>query len=286
MVKFLRERYAMYQAQPRDPDRLFCCVDIELPPGPGGSVPPPGRSIRLYFQKESLYLTGWSVDGMPECVRVVDADGTELPVPSGLDHLDDGGAIKAAYNSELDLKQLGRKGMENALGNLHTYLTELRLYRRRAPGQGPVEPCSSSAKMAFDVIIRLTAEMARFEPYCDAFAKHWYGGDWDQYIVNPAMAERIEEGRYWKGDAVIAGLPPFGIVILKWAKISAKASDDPELNQAKLDYLDWDKSVNRQVLRPISHEDAKAILGDGVRHRSALSSKAPSSSGTGSKSRR
>ncbi|MFF4615175.1 ribosome-inactivating family protein [Nonomuraea jabiensis] len=221
VVEFLRARFATYQAiRPDSDDRNFMSVDIKLSDE---------QSVQLYFQKQNLYLVGWTINDDP--LRYIGVGQKDKPRPASVTRINAEQVIGIQYGSAVDGEQLSRDKMKEALQALYDHLE----YKGGGAADKP-----DTLQKHFDVIARMTSEMARFGGYCDSFQHSW-AFSWSQ--SKPRTV----------GTSTLGG---FNAAVIKWDKLSRKAAGGK-------DKLVWPG----KPVRVISTEDAIAAIGNGVRSR-------------------
>jgi hypothetical protein len=227
VVKFLRAGWGTYQKVPQNPDDNFMRVDVKL-------SYEPERSVQLYFQKMNLYLVGWTIDN--DLGKYIGVGPDSADHPQAVTRINAKQVINIRYGDAVGDMQLSQLEMAKALKVLYEHLQ----LKKDGPADKP-----PTLQKNFDVIARMTSEMARFEGYCDSFQPCWVLG-WSQ-------SEPVTVGALKLGS--------FNDVVIKWDKFSRKASDDPKQNQ---DTLRWPGSPSREV----SPEEARAAIGIDNRVRS------------------
>ncbi|MFI6497972.1 hypothetical protein [Nonomuraea typhae] len=233
VVRFLRGRYAGYNQADcaRNADLQFCCVDLKLGPTEKNTLR--GGSIQLFFLKESLYLVGWTIDNERDYIKVGD---DRIPQPGRAVRRNDGKGFPVEHLADASLQPLGKKALEDALGELHDFLKAMKAGKKLD---------HTRYKLPFSLVVRMTAEMARFGAYFEDFLGSWWPGGWSQ-------SQKITED-----------LPPFSEVINLWDKILRQARDNTGMPQYRED----------GVLTTLSQEACKAIVGDGVQLRADADAK-------------
>ncbi|MER5648655.1 ribosome-inactivating family protein [Streptosporangium sp. NPDC002524] len=214
VVTFLRARFVTYAARFDDSD--YMCVDIGLPDE---------RSVQVYFKKEDLYLVGWTIDGDYRKYIGVGPAGT--PCPPSVTRINLGEVVGLRYGDATKNVWLCASVMQKALEGLYAHLQ----YKRGGHADKP-----ESLQRDFDVLARMTAEMARFDGYCQSFKEEWHGA-WNQ------SAPRTIGGHE---------LGCFNDVVTKWDKFAKKAEGGGEM-------LTWPGTT-----RPVTTDEARAAIGEGV----------------------
>ncbi|MEV4180611.1 ribosome-inactivating family protein [Streptosporangium canum] len=217
LVEFLRARFATYQERPQDPDLNFMCVDTRLPGG---------QSVQLYFNKKDLYLIGWTIDNV--LTEYIGVGLGDTPHPQVVARINTGQVIDIQYGDLVKKVWLGRDQMRTSLQQLYDHLR----YRKGGDAQKP-----DNLQRDFDVIVRMTSEMARFGAYCDSFRRAW-ASPWSQ-------SKRRTVGTCELGC--------FNDVVAKWDKFSRKAKNGE-------DTLKWPGTAE-----DVTTKQAVAAIGDGVK---------------------
>ncbi|WP_237102264.1 ribosome-inactivating family protein [Nonomuraea sp. MG754425] len=228
VVQFLRNGFNSYADGAADGN--FMHANFLLQDG--------ATSVQLYFQKKDLYLVGWAIDGgLGDYIGA----GDEAR-PAGAVKMNPGSDMPVAYTvGSADSVLLSRKIMEDALAALYNYAQNYRFYLDRGRTGPPPKP--GNATESFQLIIRMTAEMARFGAYCDHFATdHWERG-WDQLTGIQVGSERF---------------PPFRTVINMWGDVTKTAKG----LQNSVTYLGEDRTS-----KTITTAQAITILGQGAQMR-------------------
>jgi hypothetical protein len=221
MVEFLRGRYRDYKQQEKPPvdDRRF--IQVNLSTADDGAE----KRVWLYFQKADLYLRGWTNGVDPATAFVPAWDSTEwgkspaekarlLPEGSNNVGATTGRYLSLSYeknentgkyteSNDLDLSVFQ---FFNCVDSLHSYLEAC------VRDGGGAQKRIKETQKCFELLARMTAEMARFEPYRKMFCDNWSVG------VDQAM--RPVSRNYWAGTQE---MPPFYFVIKKWQDFSKAA---------------------------------------------------------------
>ncbi|MEO3813964.1 hypothetical protein ABGB17_33625 [Sphaerisporangium sp. B11E5] len=236
------------------------------------------KSIQFYFTRRDLYLRGWTIDdpapgGGPTYVAASkDNDSKDLAtVPAGLtriveaDHIpiEHGRFTHQAKDPAKPFESISRWKLASQLeGGLHRYSHDLLAYRADPRKNKRPEPSRvEEAVKAFDVVAYVTAEMARFEPYCMSFSEVWNLGGWNGYPNSSGSASGAS------GGTVRADLPHFCSAVNEWSKLSQLIRD----NQG---------TVNIGNGKSLSLQDAKDMIGGGVLCRPGVTSQGTSPSNT------
>ncbi|MGW6745584.1 ribosome-inactivating family protein [Streptomyces sp. NPDC055025] len=229
MILFLRKRFSQYNARQKFDERLFR-VDFQLPEDEGSLV------VKLYFQKEDLYLQGWAIDHNGES-RYFAAEGGVVPQET---RRSGNGTISISYGTEVSKVKLGQAELTAQLKVLHTYLFKVVKAEERS-GKAPDEKDLAKAEKAFHTLARMTAEMARFDGFYRNFLGLWSSG-WSQSTPLPMNLPGVARKE----------TQPFEEAITNWAKLSKKV-------RGGTDSLTYQGS-------PVSQAEAELILMDGARH--------------------
>ncbi|WP_433238010.1 ribosome-inactivating family protein [Streptosporangium sp. CA-135522] len=217
LVEFLRARFATYQERPQVPNLNFMRVDIRLPGG---------KSIQLYFKKEDLYLVGWTINDAP--AEYIGVGPNDTPRPQLVTRINTSQVIDIRYGELVKEVKLSREQMQSSLQQLYDHLHN----RKGGDAQKP-----KNLQRDFDVIVRMTSEMARFGAYCDSFRRAWVS-PWNQ-------SKRRTVGTCEIGC--------FNDVVAKWDKFSRKANNGG-------DTLKWPGTAE-----DVTTKQAVAAIGDGVK---------------------
>ncbi|GAA3661400.1 hypothetical protein GCM10022224_026100 [Nonomuraea antimicrobica] len=219
VIEFLRARFHTYHANlPDSDDRNFMCVDIDLPYE---------QSVQLYFKKKDLYLVGWTIDNEPAKYLGVGLADTPRP-GQPVTRINTDQVIDIRYGDLVQRVPLSRKQMQDSLQRLYDCL------KHQKDGH-PQK--SGNLQTDFDVVVRMTSEMARFGGYYDSF-KHSWAFTWSQ--SNPRTMGTNKLGC-------------FNAVVAKWDKFSRKANNGT-------DTLKWPGTPD-----DVTVEQARAAIGDGVK---------------------
>ncbi|GLW11367.1 hypothetical protein Misp01_64950 [Microtetraspora sp. NBRC 13810] len=203
-IDFLRERY---KSSPQDgADGRFFRVDLVLKNRQGGKHT---ETVRLYFEKQNLYLRGWAIDAGRPFVAAWGSDEAHDPgaLPTEVTWREEYKFVRSDYGQgqDVDGSTFSRKTLFEQVRILHDYL--------RAVTDGK-EGKLPNAQLAFRLIARMLAEMARFDAYCQEFRKNWTQGI--RQDVRPASQYEWSDGKK---------IPPFKEAIKDWSKYSRRAGD-------------------------------------------------------------
>ncbi|MFI9411538.1 hypothetical protein [Nocardia gamkensis] len=242
MIKHLRDEFNTAGAE------RFIWVAIRLSHSEHLVTDSDNPIIRLCFEKQNLYLRGWTIDRAwsfmaawsgEERAPWIEARLRKLP-PLGcyLGGGETGPHIPSEYGGAAAEPMLNRQQFFRSLDVLYTYLFPL------TKGQGGPDVGIGNATAAFHLVARMTSEMARFDSFCRKFRGNLEGGI--------AQTLRLDSGFEW-GDGQWK-TPPFADVVTDWQNYSKKAAGG-------VDSLQWE---NAQV----SAGQAAEVLGvDGARWR-------------------
>ncbi|GAA1514337.1 hypothetical protein GCM10009677_54440 [Sphaerisporangium rubeum] len=236
------------------------------------------KSIQFYLTKRDLYLRGWTIDDPPlggngttYVAASKDNDSKDLAtVPSGLGRIveadripiEHGRFTQQAKDPAEPFRSVNRWIIGSQLEEgLHRYSKELLAYRadprkNKKPGSAKVD----EACKAFDAVAYVTAEMARFEPYCMSFSLAWNAGGWDGFPRSGGSAAGAS------GGDVRHDLPHFCAAVNEWSKLSQLIRDGKG-------------TVDIGGGKSLSVQNAKDMIGGGVLCRPGITTPDASSSG-------
>ncbi|MEO3876386.1 ribosome-inactivating family protein [Nonomuraea sp. B12E4] len=240
IINFLRERYRSWNGA----GERFFRVDFVLE----ASKPPRHPTVRLYFQKDNLYLRGWAINRERRLVAAWDrSEEHALSLPHDEATWDkDLGWVALEYGTGSTQGELSKTVFFQKLQTLYYYIL-------KAPRESGVDakgrPQRQDAEQAFHLVARMTSEMARFDPYFKKMYDNWTRG-LDQKV-------RPESRYCWGKDGAPDSyrMPPFEDIVHRWADCSRKAAGwSPELTF----------TVANTVV-PVTTLMAKEILGNGAK---------------------